>query len=153
MEGSFFSRALHLDKQASQDAWHLVWPWPPIRDEYLEVREKAEVAVHLWSRKKITLKGKAEVCFLHMYPILLRLLVLPLPYTELILLVQILFHLLWVDKAPKVCHKVCCLHLFVGGLGMPSVKIHQQTQQLKFLDRMCLQDEEDTEKVWWESLL
>lgn len=73
------------------------------------------------------LKGEGgNVCLVILY----RLSVPPVPYTELILLVRVLLHILWGDNTPMMR----CLHPSEGGLVMPSVKIRQRTLQLKFLD-------------------
>ncbi|CAE1331312.1 unnamed protein product [Acanthosepion pharaonis] len=89
-------------------------------------------------RLETFLKGRAEVCVSHIYPILLyRLSVLPLPYARLMQLVRTLFSFLWRGKAPMVSREVCCLHPSEGGLGMPSIEIRQYMLRITFLDRMC----------------
>lgn len=86
------------------------------------------------------------------YPILIyRPPVLQLPCAELILLVRVLFHLFWDDKAPDVRRPVCCLHPSEGGLGMSNVKIPQQTLRFKFQDRMYQQGE-GKDLFWKETL-
>ena len=45
----------------------------------LEVRAKVEAQVGTWLRRRLSLKGRAEVCAVHIFPLILyRLSVLPL---------------------------------------------------------------------------
>ena len=123
-----------------------IWFGPDLLVEmnWSEAQEKAEDAVKLWSRRNLSLKGKAEVCASHIYPIFLyRLSVLPLPPDVLIILVRFLFSFLWGGKSPKVTREICYLHPSEGGLGMPFIEIRQHMLRISFLDRMCMQPDEN----------
>ena len=130
-----------------------VWYGPDLQLEknWSEVLEKVVAAVGLWLRRHLSLKGRAEVCVSHIYPIIVyRLSVLPLPCTDQLRLEQALFALLWGSKQPVVRREICQLHPSEGGLGMPNITIRQHTLRLNFLDRMCSQDEENG-KFWKEN--
>lgn len=80
----------------------------------LDVREKAEATVFLWSWRRVSLKGRVEVCATHIYPTLLYLFsVLPHQCTELILLIPGLFHQIWGKSTPRVRREMC---LFLSSL-------------------------------------
>lgn len=69
---------------------HSVWVGHDIQLEkkWLEVREKAESRVRLWSGERLSIKERLELCASDIYPILLyRFSVLLIPFTELILLI------------------------------------------------------------------
>lgn len=90
----------------------------------LEVREKA---VRLSSRRRISLKGRANVCESHIWSIFLyRLSIFPVLCSKRNLLVLDLFHFLW-GMSRKVRFEVCCFYPSVCGLGMHDFEILQQT--------------------------
>ncbi|CAE1276092.1 unnamed protein product [Acanthosepion pharaonis] len=150
VEGSFSSRIFPLDGRAGQDTRRLVRSRPPVEMNWSEVREKAELAVRLWTRRNLSLKGRTEVCASHIYPILLyRLSVLPLPSDTLLAFVRLLFSFLWGGKAAMVSREICYLHPSDGGLGVPCVETRQHTLRITYLDRMCMQLDEDGE-FWKE---
>ena len=61
-----------------------------------EVLEKVVAATELWLRRRLSLKGRAEVCSSHIYSLAVyRLSVLPIPATILLKLERILFQFLW----------------------------------------------------------
>lgn len=82
-----------------------------------------KTTIRQWSRRKLSLKGRAKVSTSHIYSILYRLSVLPHQGNEKNLLVPVLFHLLCCDRSPKLRHEVSCLHLSEGGLVMPDAEI------------------------------
>ena len=86
----------------------------------MEVRAKVEVQVVAWLRKRLSLKGRAEVCAVHIFPLILyRLSVLPLPKDHRAALIQSLFKLLWKGGSPLVGRQVCYQRARDGGLEMP----------------------------------
>ena len=89
----------------------------------------------------------------HIYSLVYRLSVLPMPPTILFKLERILFQFVWAKRFPLVRRKICYCHPSEGGLGMPNVKTRRHTLRLTFLDRMCSRDtaagsvwNEDTKK-------
>ena len=109
--------------------------------DYGRQLEKVVAATLLSLRRRLSLKGPAEVCGLHIYPLVVyRLSMLPIPCTIISKLERILFHLIWAKKAPLLQRKICCLYLCEGSLGMPNVETWSHTLHLSFLDRMCWQD-------------
>ena len=75
-----------------------VWFGPGLQLErnWLEVRAKVEARVVAWLRRRLSLKGRAEVCAVYIFPLILyRLSVLPLPKDHRAALIRSLFKLLW----------------------------------------------------------
>ena len=104
----------------------------------------------MWLRRRLSLKGRAEVCNSHIYSLAIyRLSVLPIPATILFKLERILFQFLWAKRHPLVRREICCLHPSEGGLGVPNVEVQRHTLRLTFLDRMCSRDTA-TGCVWKE---
>ena len=71
-----------------------IWFGPDLQLEknWLEVLEKVVAAMELWLHRWLSLKGRAEVCCSHIYPLVVyRLSVLPIPRTILFKLERILF--------------------------------------------------------------
>ena len=129
-----------------------VWFGPDLQLEknWSEVIEKVVATTGLWSRRRLSLKGKAEVCGSHIYPLILyRLSVLPLPVTYLVNLERALFQFIWGRRAPMVRREICFLHPSEGGLGVPNVETRRHTLRLTFLGRMCAQHDE-TGDFWKE---
>ena len=92
----------------------------------LEVRAKVEVQVGTWLRRRLSLKGRAEVFAVHIFPLILyRLSVLPLPKDHQAALIQSLFKLLWKGGSPLVRRQVCYQRPCDGGLGMPDLESHR----------------------------
>ena len=86
-----------------------VWFWPGLQLErnWLEVRAKVEVQVDAWLRRRLSLKGRAEVCAVHIFPLILyRLSVLPLPKDHRAALIQSLFKLIGKGGSPLVRRQV-----------------------------------------------
>ena len=122
-----------------------VWYGPDLQLEknWAEVLNKVVATTALWSQRGLSLKGKAEVCGSHIYPLILyRLSVLPLPCTVLASLERALFQFIWGKRAPMVRREICYLHPSEGGLGVPSVETRRHTLRLGFLGRMCSQHDE-----------
>ena len=101
-------------------------------------------ATGLWSRKRLSLKGRTELCDSHIYLLVFyRLSILPLPCTILVNLEK--------DPVP------CCLgqtgpfgasgdhhlHLSEGGFAVPNVETQSMTLRLSFLGRMWAQHDEN----------
>ena len=117
-----------------------------------EVLTKVETALIMWFRRKLSLKGKAEVCCSHIYPLIVyHMSVLPLPSTVLNKLVKALFRFLWgPGRAHMVCREICQLHSSEGGLGMPDIMSRLVTLRLQFLIRMYTQEEAGIGEIWKE---
>ena len=63
---------------------------------WLEILAKVKAQVGTWLRRRLSLKGRAEVCAVYIFPLILyRLSVLPLPREHRVALEQSLFKLLW----------------------------------------------------------
>ena len=120
-----------------------VWFGPDLQLEknWSEVLNKVVAATELWLRRRLSLKGRAEVCNSHIYSLAVyRLSVLPIPATILFKLERILFQFLWAKRHPLVQREICYLHPSEGGLGVPNVEVRRHTLRLTFLDRMCSRD-------------
>ena len=123
-----------------------VWFGPGLQLErnWLEVRTKVEAQVVAWLRRRLTLKGRAEVCAGYIFPLILyRLSVLPLPKVHRVALEQSLFKLLWKARSPMVRRQVCYQRPRDGGLGMPDLESHRLTERLAHLGRSLT-----TDAVW-----
>ena len=115
-----------------------VWfgPGLQLKRNWLEVRTKVETQVVAWLRRRLFLKGRAEVCAGYIFPLILyRLSVLPLSRDHRVALEQSLFKLLWKDRSPLVRRQVCCQRFRDGGLGMPDLEGHWLTERLAYLGR------------------
>ena len=129
-----------------------VWFGPDLQLEknWSEVLNKIVAATELWLRRRLSLKGRAEVCNSHIYSLAVyRLSVLPIPATILFKLERILFQFLWAKRHPLLRREICYLHPSEGGLGVPNVEVRRHTLRLTFLDRMCSRDTA-TGSVWKE---
>ena len=87
-----------------------VWFGPDLQLEknWSEVLDKVVAATELWLRRRLSLKGRAEVCSSHIYSLAVyRLSVLPIPATILFKLERILFQFLWVKRHPLVRREIC----------------------------------------------
>ena len=118
-----------------------VWFGPGLQLErnWLEVRAKVEARVAAWLRRRLSLKGRAEVCAVILY----HLSVLPLPSDHRVALQQSLSKLLWRGRSPLVRRPVCCQRLRDGGLGMPDLESHWLAERLAYLGRSLT-----TDAVW-----
>ena len=120
-----------------------VWFGPGLQPErnWLEVQTKVEAQVVAWLRRRLTLKGRAEVCAGYIFPLILyRLSVLPLPKVHRVALEWSLFKLLWKGWNPMVCRQVCYQRPRDGGLGMLDLKSHRLTERLAHLGRSLMMD-------------
>ena len=87
-----------------------VWFGPDLQLErnWLEVRPKVEAQVGAWFRRRFSLKGRAEVCSMYIFLLILyQLSVLPLPWDHQVALEQSVSKLLWKGRSPLVCRQVC----------------------------------------------
>ena len=113
-----------------------VWFRPGLQLErnWLEVRAKVEARVVAWLRRRLSLKGRAEVCAVYIFPLILyRLSVLPLPKVHRAALIRSLFKLLWKGRSPLVSRQVCYQRPRDGGLGMPDLESHRLAERLAYL--------------------
>ena len=123
-----------------------VWFGPDLQLErnWLEVRAKVEARVVAWLRRQLSLTGRAEVCAVHIFPLILYpLSVLPLPKDHRAALIQSLFKLLWKGRSPLVRRQVCYQRPRDGGLGMLDLESHWLAERLAYLGRSLT-----TDAVW-----
>ena len=96
-----------------------------------EVRAKIEAQVGTWLRRRLSLKGRVEVCAVYIFPLILyRVSVLLLLKDHQVALIQSLFKLLWKGRSPLVRRQVCCQRPRNRGLGMPDLKSHWLAERL-----------------------
>ena len=121
-----------------------LWFGPGLQLErnWLEVRTKVEAQVVAWLRRRLTLKGRAEVCAGYIFPLILyRLSVLPLHKVHRVALEQSLFKLLWKGRSPMVrSRQVCYERPRDGGLGMSDLESHRLAEILAHLSRSLTTD-------------
>ena len=107
-----------------------VWIGPDLQLEknWSEVLEKVVAATELWLRRRLSLKGRAEVCYSHIYSLVVYpLSVLPIPCTILFKLERILFQFVWAKRFPLVRREICYLH---PSEGVPNVEARHHTLHL-----------------------
>ena len=110
-----------------------VWFGPGLQLDrnWSEVQAKVEVQVGAWLRRRLTLKGRAEVCAVYIFPLIpYRLSVLPQHKNRRVALPPSLSKLLWKGRSPMVCRQVCCQRPRDGGLGMPDLESHWLAERL-----------------------
>ena len=120
-----------------------VWFGPGLQLErnWFEVRAKVEAQVATWLRRRLSLKDRAEVCAVHIFPLIrYRLSVLPLPKDHRAALIQSLFKLLLKGGSSLVRRKVCYQRPCNGGLGMPDLESHRLAERLAYLGRSLTSD-------------
>ena len=120
-----------------------VWFGPGLQLErnWSEVRAKVEARVATWLLRLLSLKGKAKVCAVYIFPLILyRLSVLPLPKDHRAVLIQCLFKCLWRGGSPLVLVQVCYQRPRNGGLGMPDLDSHWLAERLAYLGRSLTKD-------------
>ena len=78
-------------------------PGLQLERKWLEVRAKVEAQMGNWLRRRLSVKGRAEVCAVYIFPLILFWLsVLPLSKVHRRALIQSLSKLLWSDQKPIV---------------------------------------------------
>ena len=120
-----------------------MWFGPGLRVErnWLEVRAKVEAQMGTCLRRRLSLKGRVEVCAVYIFLLILhRLSVHPLFKVHRLALIKSLSKLLWSDRKPMVCREVCNQHFRNGGLGMPDLESHWLAERLTHLDRSLSSD-------------
>ena len=71
-----------------------------------------------WLSRRLSLKGRAEVCAVYVFPLILyRLAVLPLPKARRLTLQRSLSRLLWGGRRPMIRRQVYIQRMRNGGLG------------------------------------
>ena len=104
---------------------------------WLEVQAKVDAHVGTWIRRRLSLKSRAEVCAVYIFPLILyRLSVLPLPKNHRMALQRSLSKLLCGGRKPMV-H---CQRLRNGDLGMPDLGNHWFAERLAYLGRSLSKD-------------
>ena len=87
-------------------------------------------------RRRLSLKGMAEVCAVYIYPLILYdFPVLPLPRGHWVTLKQSLSKLLWKGRSPMARRQIYYQRPRNGGLRMPDLESHWLTERLAYLDR------------------
>ena len=120
-----------------------VWFGPDLQLErnWPEVQTKVNAQVGIWLSRRLSLKGRVEVCATYVLPqILYRLAVLPLPKARRLALQQPLSRLLWGGARPMVRRQVCIQRTRNGGLGMPDLESHWLAERLAYLGRSLTGD-------------
>ena len=128
-----------------------VWFGPGLQLErnLLDVQAKVGAQVGTWLQKRLSLKGRTEVCAVYFFPLILyRLTVLPLPKAHWLALIQSLFKLLWSDRKPMVCGHICCQRPRNEGLGMPDLESHWLAERLAYLGRSLSRN-----MVWGQKMI
>ena len=120
-----------------------VWFGPGLQLEqnWLEVRAKVEAQVVAWLQRRLSLKSRAEVCAVYIFPLILyRLYVLPLSKDHRAMLIQSLYKLLWKGQSPLVRRQVCYQCPHNGGLGMLDLERHRLAERLAYLGQSLTMD-------------
>ena len=123
-----------------------VWFGPSLQLErnWLELRAKVEAWVVALLRRRLSLKGRVEVCAAYIFPLLFYpLSVLPLPKDHRLALEQSLFKFLWKGRIPFVRRQFCYQRPCDGGLGMPDLENHRFAERLAHLGQSLT-----TDAVW-----
>ena len=129
-----------------------VWFWPDrqLERNCSEVQAKVNAQVEIWLSRRLSIKGRAEVCAAYAFPLILyRLAVLPLPKARRLALQQFLSRLLWGGARPMVRKQVCIQHTHNGGLGMPDLESHWLAERLAYLGRSLTGDAVWRRKASW----
>ena len=120
-----------------------VWFGPDLQLErnWSEVQDKVNAQVGIWLSRRLSLKGRVEVCAAYVFPLILyRLAVLPLPNTRWLALQRSLSRLLWGCARPMVRRQVCIQRTRNRGLGMPDLESHWLAERLAYLGRSLTGD-------------
>ena len=120
-----------------------VWfgPGLQLKRNWSEVRAKIEAQVTTRLRRLLSFKGRAEVCAVYIFPLILyHLFVIQLPKDHRAVLIQFLFKLLWKGGSPLVRRQVCYQHPRNGRLGMPDLDSHWLTERPPYLGQSLTKD-------------
>ena len=120
-----------------------VWFEPDLQlgRNWSEVQAKVDAQVGTWLPRRLSLKGRAEVCAVYVFPLILyRLTVLPLLKARRLALQRSLPRVIWWGRRPMVCRQVCIQRTHNGGLGMPDLVSHWLAKRLAYLGRSLLGD-------------
>ena len=120
-----------------------MWFGPDLQLErnWSEVQAKVNAQVGIWLLRRLSLKGRAEACTTHVFPLILyRLAVLPLPKARRLALQQSLSRLLWGGARPMVRRQVCIQRTRSGGMGMPDLESCWLAERLAYLGRSLTGD-------------
>ena len=94
-----------------------------------------------WLPRRLSLKGRAEVCAVYIFPFTLyRWSVLPLSRNRRLALQQSLTRLLSESRRPMVRRQICIQRTSNEGLGMPDLESHWLTERLVYLGRSLSRD-------------
>ena len=91
-----------------------------LKRNWSEVRAKVKAQMGTWLRRRLSLKGRAEVCAVYIFPLILyHLSVLPQPESHRVALTQSLSKVIWKGRS----------------LGMPDLESHRLAERLAYLGR------------------
>ena len=100
----------------------------------LEVQAKVEAKVGTWLPRRLSLKGRVEVCTVYVFPLIhYPLAILPLPGARPMALQRSLTRLLWGCRRLMVSRQVCIQRTRNGVLGMPGLVSHWLAERLAYL--------------------
>ena len=111
---------------------------PDLQQErnWSEVQAKVNAQVETWLPRRLSLKGRTEVCAVYIFPLILyRLSVLPLPRDHRLAPQQSLTRLLWEGRRLMVRRQIYIQRKRDGGLSMPDLESHWLTERLTYMGR------------------
>ena len=120
-----------------------VWFRPRLQLErnWSEVQAKVETQMGTWLRKRLSFKGRVEVCAMYIFHLIFyRLSVLPLSKNHRLALQWFLSKVIWRGQSPMVRRQVCCQRPSNGGLSMPDLENHWFVERLAYLGRSLPMD-------------
>ena len=113
-----------------------VWFGPNLQLEqgWSEVRARVEAQVGTWLLRRLSFRGRAEVCAVYVFLLILyRLAVLPLPKARRLVLQRSLTRLLWGGWGPMVSRRTRIWRTCNGTMGMPDLVSHWLAERLAYL--------------------
>ena len=130
-----------------------IWVGPDLQHDknWLEVLAKVKAACRGWLNRRLSLRGRAEACFKHVFPLILyKLSVIPCSKEVITAFEQLLSLILWKKvRRVRANRATCHQRLIHGGLGMPSVQAHLDAARLAFLAKAS---NEDHETLWGQKV-
>ena len=116
-----------------------IWVGPDVQHDknWTETLARVIAAARGWSNRRLSLKGRAEACIQHVFPIILyKLSVLPCSKKIVLAFENLLASILWgYVKRYRTSRDICHQRLIHGGLGTPSIQSHLDACRLAFLGR------------------
>ena len=126
-----------------------IWVGPDIQHNrnWAEVLHKVKAASRGWLKRKLSLRGRAEACIKHVFPLILyKLSVIPCEKRVITAIEQLLTLILWKHiRRVRADRTTCHQRVVHGGLGMPCIQSHLDACRLAFLAKAS---NEDSETLW-----